>query len=170
MCCTVQCSAGLHRRLLDSETVQPAGLTEAVEDLVTNHWTRLVSAGLVKSHQSEQGGSGPGESVVGRVVEAALAGEPPQFIEGGLWRVDRVRGAALVRGNIVVEAASRRLGGDAGKVVSSLLALVRDHPGSEAAVSSQLGWGEVEARVKQDWGQDSLASQQLDQYLKLLVL
>ena len=84
------------------------------------------------------------------------------------WSLDLATVQQLLRDDIIVAAASRRLDESAGAIVASLLGLVAASSKGWAPVSCHLGHHAIAERVAQEQGKDSQAAKFLDQYLRVL--
>ena len=84
------------------------------------------------------------------------------------WSLDLATVQQLLRDDIIVAAASRRLDESAGAIVASLLGLVAAGSKGWAPVSCHLGHHAIAEKVAQEQGKDSQAVKFLDQYLRVL--
>eukprot|EP00092_Neocalanus_flemingeri_P103464 GFUD01132418.1.p1 GENE.GFUD01132418.1~~GFUD01132418.1.p1 ORF type:complete len:521 (+),score=211.52 GFUD01132418.1:39-1601(+) len=83
-----------------------------------------------------------------------------------LWRLNMKKCEQMVRDQMIVAAAGRRVDKQAGLVVQSLLRIVERQ--ADATVSAQFSHQAISDQVAADHGKDSLAHIYLDQYLRVL--
>merc|ERR1719154_630676 len=88
---------------------------------------------------------------------------------GVIWRLNLGRCNMMVRDQMIVAAAVRRLDKEAGLVVQSLLKIVEKQYGQkDATVSALISHYSISDQVASDHGKDSLAHIYLEQYLRVL--
>jgi len=108
-----------------------------------------------------------------KVISAAMVKKcesvEPGPDKGVVWRLNLGRCDMMVRDQMIVAAAVRRLDKEAGMVVQSLLRIVeKQHGQQDATVSTLISHYSVSDQVATDHGKDSLAHIYLDQYLRVL--
>lgn len=83
-----------------------------------------------------------------------------------LWHLNIVKFELLLRNKLIIDASIRRLGDDAGKVVSSVLKLLLNY--EDAHVSRPIAYPNISDQVAADHGKDSLSHIYLEQFLRVL--
>ena len=86
-----------------------------------------------------------------------------------MFHLSQTKVKQIVRDRIIAEAAERRLCGEAGRVMTSVLRLCDAQPGAGGA-SPHVSQPDIERRLTADHGGDTAAAVYLDQYLRYGVL